>query len=49
MPNFFKGEIAPPTPKISMFCALPQNCQHLFEKIMYASYCKLSKELKNGI
>ena len=43
---------APPTPKrskISMFCALSQNYQHLFEKIMYASYSKLSKELKNSI
>ena len=33
-------------PKISMFCALSQNCQHFFE---YASYSKLYKELKNGI
>ena len=31
-----------------MFCALSQNCQHHLEKI-YASYSKLSKELKNGI
>ena len=37
-------------PKISMFCALSQNYQHLFElKIMYASYIKLPKELKNSI
>ena len=37
-------------PKISMFCAVSQNYQHLFEKIgLYASYSKLSKELKNTI
>ena len=36
-------------PKISMFCALSQNIQQLFEKIDYASYKKLFKELKNGI
>ena len=35
-------------PKISMFCALSQNKQQLFEKIKYASYKKLFKELKNG-
>ena len=32
-----------------MFCALSQNRQHLFEKVVYPSYCKLSKELKNDI
>ena len=31
-----------------MFCALSQNNQHLFKNNM-ASYCKLFKELKNGI
>ena len=36
-------------PKISMFCALSQNNQQLFEKINYASYKKLFKELKNSI
>ena len=42
-------------PKISKFCALSQNYQHLlklstpFWKIIYASYSKLSKELKNSI
>ena len=40
-----------PQPKISMFCTLFQNYQHLFEKkkMIRASYSKLSKELKNGI
>ena len=32
-----------------MFCVISQNYQHFFEKIMYASYSKLSKELKYGI
>ena len=32
-----------------MFCALSQTYQHLFEKIIHASYGKLSKELKNSI
>ena len=32
-----------------MFCALSQNYQDLFEKIIYAFYSRLSKELKNGI
>ena len=38
-------------PKISMFCALSQNHYQLFEKMNYASYKKLFKELKtsNGI
>ena len=38
-------------PKVSMFCALPQNYQHLFEKkkVMYVSYSKFPKELKNSI
>ena len=36
-------------PKISMLCALSQNNQQLFEKLNYASYKKLFKELKNGI
>ena len=36
-------------PKISMFCALSQNYQQLFEKIKYASYKQMFKELKNGI
>ena len=31
-----------------MFCALSQNYQHLFWKIIYASYSELSKELKTG-
>ena len=35
--------------KISMFCVLSQNYQHFFFNIMYASYSKLFKELKNGI
>ena len=43
----FKEELHPS--KISMLCALSQNCQHLFWKIIYASDSKLSKELKNGI
>ena len=48
---FLRGTI-PPTPKsskISMFWALSQNYQHLFWKIIYASYTKLSKEPKNSI
>ena len=33
-----------------MFCALSQNYQHLLKNIyIYASYIKLSKELKNSI
>ena len=32
-----------------MFCALSQNYQHLFCKIIYAFNSKLSKELKNSI
>ena len=36
-------------PKISMFCALFQNNQHILEIISYASYSELFKELKNGI
>ena len=36
-------------PKISMFCALSQNNQYLFEKDTYASYKKIVRELKNGI
>ena len=32
-----------------MFCALSQNYQHPLEKKIYASYSKLSKELKNSI
>ena len=36
-------------PKISMFCALSQNYQLLFEKRIHASYSKLFKELKNDI
>ena len=32
----------------SMFCALSQNYQHLFENF-YAAYSKLSKKLKNSI
>ena len=36
-------------PKISMFCALSQNYQHLEKKIIYASYSKLSKKLQKGI
>ena len=32
-----------------MFCALSQNYQHLSEKMIYASYSKLSKELNNNI
>ena len=35
--------------KITMFCALSQNNQHLFKKMINAPYRKLSKELKNGI
>ena len=36
-------------PKISMFCALSQNNQELFEKINHASDKKLFKDFKNGI
>ena len=38
-------------PKNNTFCALSQNYQHLFEKVIYTSYIysKLSKKLKNGI
>ena len=36
------------TKKFSMFCALSQNYQHLFWKLIYASYSILSKELKNS-
>ena len=35
--------------QISMYCALSQNCQQLFWKIVYGPYSKFSKELKNGI
>ena len=41
--------LPPKSSKISMFCALSQNYQHLFEKKIYASYSKLSKEIKNSI
>ena len=37
------------SPQNSMFCPVSQNYQHLFWKIIYASYSKLSKELKNSI
>ena len=43
---------APPTlksSKTSMFCALSQNYQHLLEKIIYAFYSNLTKELKSSI
>ena len=43
--NLFKGELHL-LPKISMFCALSQNNQHLLEKTAYSN---LFKELKNGI
>ena len=46
--NMLKG-VLHLLPKISMFCVLSQNNQHLFEKLISASYSKLSKELKNGI
>ena len=36
-------------PKISMFYALSQNNQRLFEKKKFASYQKMFKELKNCI
>ena len=32
-----------------MFCALSQNHQHSFKKIIHSSYSKLPKELRNGI
>ena len=32
-----------------MFCALSQNYRHLFWKMIYASYSKLSKEFKNSL
>ena len=32
-----------------MFCALSQSYRNLSEKMIYASYSKLSKELKNNI
>ena len=44
----FKGYCTSLT-KISMFCTLSQNYQHLFGKMIYTSYCKLSKKLKNSI
>ena len=47
MVNLLKG-VLHPLLKISMFCALSQNYQHLCEKY-YVFYNKLSKELKNGI
>ena len=34
---------------ISGFVLLSQNYQHLFDKLIHASYSKLSKELKNDI
>ena len=34
--------------KFSMFCALSQNSQHICEKIIWVSWRKLSKKLKNG-
>ena len=46
--SLIKGELHP-LPKIFMFCALFQNYQPFFEKIIYAPYSKLSKELKNSI
>ena len=46
--HFLKG-VLHLLPKISMFCALSQNNQHLLEKQHNASHSKLSKELKNGI
>ena len=47
----FKGvlHLLPCLPKISMFCALSQNYQHRIREMIYASYSKLSKELKYGI
>ena len=35
--------------KISMFCGLSQNNQHLKNSICYHCYSKLFKELKKGI
>ena len=35
--------------KNSKFCALSQNDQHFFNIHIYASYSKLSKELKKSI
>ena len=40
--------ILDPKPKISMFCDLSQNSQHLDWKIIGASNSKFSKELKNS-
>ena len=39
--NFFFKGVLHLLPKISMFCALSQNNQQLFEKIDYASYKKI--------
>ena len=38
-----------PLAKNSIFCDLSLNYQHLFEKMIYASYSLLSKKLKKGI
>ena len=45
--RIFQG-LLHPLLKISMFCVLSQSYQHFFWNL-YASYSKLSKELKNGI
>ena len=46
--DWFQGECASYPIKISMFCALSENNQHLL-KITYASYTLLFKEFNNGI
>ena len=46
--QFLKGKLHP-KPKLSMFCALFQNYQHFFWKIIWSSWSKFSGKLKNGI
>ena len=43
-----KGELHP-KPKMSIFSALSQNYQHVFEKKNWLSWSKMSEKLKNGI
>ena len=38
-----------PDQKMSIFCAVSQNYQYFFWKMICVSYSKLSKELKNSI
>ena len=43
-----KGELHP-KPKMSIFSALSQNYQHVFEKMIWLSWSKMSEKFKNGI